>query len=153
MNFLHVVAGTSLMYKLKRVGASTDPCGRPFFCTLHELLMSPVWTLTAKHGRTLDSFTNRTLCHTVSSSTERQLLFCGVVDSHHFRRKWIGVDIIHVSFFQAEIQIDRCLAFRLLLSNPVVTDVRFGHLFVVCIKHDAFQEVTCGLFRKRSHCS
>ena len=24
-----VVAGRSLMYKLKRVGASTDPCGRP----------------------------------------------------------------------------------------------------------------------------
>ena len=40
INFLHVVAGRSLMYKLKRVGASTDPCGRPFFCILHELLMS-----------------------------------------------------------------------------------------------------------------
>ena len=42
MDFRHVVAGRSLMYKLKRVGASTDPCDRPFFCVLRELLMSPM---------------------------------------------------------------------------------------------------------------
>ena len=77
-NFLHVVAGRSLMYKLKRVGTRIDPCGIPFFCTLHELLMSPMWTrnrrcpksssmtLTANHGKPLDSFTNRPLCHIVS---------------------------------------------------------------------------------------
>ena len=35
----------------------------------------------------------------------------------------------------------------------MVTDVQFGHLFLVCIKYDALQEVTCGLFRKMSHCS
>ena len=38
-------------------------------------------------------------------------------------------------------------------GNSVVTDVQFGHLFLVCIKYDALQEVTCGLFRKMSHCS
>ena len=65
-----LIRSLGLMYKLKRVGARTDPCGRPFFCTLHELLMSPMWTrnrrcsksssitLTARHGRTFDSFTN-----------------------------------------------------------------------------------------------
>ena len=40
-----------------------------------------------------------------------------------------------------------------ILGNSVVTDVHFGHLFLVCIKYDALQEVTCGLFRKISHCS
>ena len=35
----------------------------------------------------------------------------------------------------------------------MVTDVQFGHLFLVCIKYDALQKVTCGLFRKISHCS
>ena len=35
----------------------------------------------------------------------------------------------------------------------MVTDVQFGHLFLVCIKYVALQEVTCGLFRKISHCS
>ena len=40
-----------------------------------------------------------------------------------------------------------------LLGNSVVTDVQFGHLFLVCIKYVALQEVTCGLFRKISHCS
>ena len=40
-----------------------------------------------------------------------------------------------------------------LLGNSVVTDIQFGHLFLVCIKYDALQEVTCGLFRKISHCS
>ena len=39
------------------------------------------------------------------------------------------------------------------LGNSVVTDVQFGHLFFVYIKYDALQEVTCGLFRKISHCS
>ena len=39
------------------------------------------------------------------------------------------------------------------LGNSVVTDVQFGHLFLVCIKYVAIQEVTCGLFRKISHCS
>ena len=39
------------------------------------------------------------------------------------------------------------------MGNSVVTDVLFGHLFLVCIKYDALQEVTCGLFRKISHCS
>ena len=38
-------------------------------------------------------------------------------------------------------------------GNSVVTDVQFGHLFLVCIKYVALQEVTCGLFRKISHCS
>ena len=38
-------------------------------------------------------------------------------------------------------------------GNSVVTDVQFGHLFLVCITYDALQEVTCGLFRKISHCS
>ena len=33
------------------------------------------------------------------------------------------------------------------VGNSVVTDVQFGHLFLVCIKYDALQEVTCGLFR------
>ena len=42
---------------------------------------------------------------------------------------------------------------HLVLANSVVTNVQFGHLFLVCIKHDALQEVTCGLFRKISHCS
>ena len=37
----------------------------------------------------------------------------------------------------------------MLMGNSVVTDVQFGHLFLVCIKYDALQEVTCGLFRKR----
>ena len=40
-----------------------------------------------------------------------------------------------------------------LLGNSVVTDVQFGHLFLVCIKYVALLEVTCGLFRKTSHCS
>ena len=40
INFLHVVAGISLVYTLNRFSASTDPCGKPFFCFLHELLMS-----------------------------------------------------------------------------------------------------------------
>ena len=39
------------------------------------------------------------------------------------------------------------------MGNSVVTDVQFGHLFLVCIKYVALQEVTCGLFRKISHCS
>ena len=38
-------------------------------------------------------------------------------------------------------------------GNSVVTDVQFGHLFVVCIKYVALQEVTSGLFSKISHCS
>ena len=37
---------------------------------------------------------------------------------------------------------------NLLKGNSVVTDVQFGHLFLVCIKYVALQEVTCGLFRK-----
>ena len=32
-------------------------------------------------------------------------------------------------------------------GNSVVTDVQFGHLFLVCIKYVALQEVTCGQFR------
>ena len=87
MNFLHVVAGRSLMYTLKRVGAKSDHCGRPFSCILHELLMSRTWTrncrcpksssrtLTAQRGRTLDSFTNRPLCHTVSCAGWRLFFF------------------------------------------------------------------------------
>ena len=39
------------------------------------------------------------------------------------------------------------------MGKSVVTDVQFGHLFLVCIKYVALQEVTCGLFRKISHCS
>ena len=39
------------------------------------------------------------------------------------------------------------------MGNSVVTDVQFGHLFLVCIKYVELQEVTCGLFRKISHCS
>ena len=39
------------------------------------------------------------------------------------------------------------------LGHSVATDVEFGHLFLMCIKYDALQEVTCGLFRKISHCS
>ena len=39
------------------------------------------------------------------------------------------------------------------MGNSVVTDVQFGHLFLVCIKYVALLEVTCGLFRKISHCS
>ena len=39
------------------------------------------------------------------------------------------------------------------VGNSVVTDVQFGHLFLVCIKYVALQEVTCVLFRKISHCS
>ena len=35
----------------------------------------------------------------------------------------------------------------------MVTDVQFGHLFLVYIKYDALQEVTCGLFGNISHCS
>ena len=35
----------------------------------------------------------------------------------------------------------------------MLTDVQFGHLFVVFIKYFALQEVSCGLFRKISHCS
>ena len=42
---------------------------------------------------------------------------------------------------------------RRLKGNSVVTDVQFGHLFLVCIKYVALQEVTCGLFRKISDCS
>ena len=42
---------------------------------------------------------------------------------------------------------------RPLMGNSVVTDVQFGHLCLVCIKYVALQEVTCGLFRKISHCS
>ena len=38
-------------------------------------------------------------------------------------------------------------------GNSVVTDVQFGHLFLVCIKYVPLQEVICGLFRKISHCS
>ena len=33
---------------------------------------------------------------------------------------------------------------EILLGNSVVTDVQFGHLFLVCIKYVALQEVTCG---------
>ena len=40
-----------------------------------------------------------------------------------------------------------------LFYGIVVTDVQFGHLFLVCIKYVALQEVTCGLFRNISHCS
>ena len=40
-----------------------------------------------------------------------------------------------------------------LRGNSVVMDVQFGHLFLVCIKYVALQEVTCVLFRKISHCS
>ena len=40
-----------------------------------------------------------------------------------------------------------------LKGNSVVTDIQFGRLFLMCIKYDALQEVTCGLFRKISHCS
>ncbi len=39
------------------------------------------------------------------------------------------------------------------VGNSVVTDVQFGHLFLVCIKYVASQEVTCGLFRNISYCS
>ena len=49
------------------------------------------------------------------SSPERQLLFCHVADSH-FRRKWLGLELGHVCFFQAEIQLVRCLVFHLLLG-------------------------------------
>ena len=42
---------------------------------------------------------------------------------------------------------------KMYVGNSVVTDVQFGHLFLVCIKYVALQEVTCGLFRKISHCS
>ena len=42
---------------------------------------------------------------------------------------------------------------RMFMGNSVVTDVQFGHLFVVCIKYDALEDVNCGLFRKISPCS
>ena len=38
-------------------------------------------------------------------------------------------------------------------GNSVVTDVQFGHFFLVCIKYDALQEVTFGVFRNISHYS
>ena len=38
------------------------------------------------------------------------------------------------------------------VGNSVVADVQFGHLFLVCIKYIALQEITCGLFRNISHC-
>ena len=40
-----------------------------------------------------------------------------------------------------------------IMGNSVVTDVQFGHLFLVCIKYDALQQVNCGLFRKIPPCS
>ena len=30
------------------------------------------------------------------------------------------------------------------MGNSVVTDVQLGHLFLVCIKYVALQEVACG---------
>ena len=51
----------------------------------------------------------------------------------------------HIMFHQHFYQIQ--------MGNSVVTDVQFGHLFLVCVKYDALQEVTYGLFRKISHCS
>ena len=35
------------------------------------------------------------------------------------------------------------------LPNSVVTDVQFGQLFLVCIKYDALQEVTCTGYSER----
>ena len=36
------------------------------------------------------------------------------------------------------------------MGNSVVTDVQFGHLFLVCIKYTALQEVTVG-YSERYH--
>ena len=56
---------------------------------------------------------------------------------------------LNVFIFLHDLSLQRHLD----LGNSVVTDVQFGHLFLVCIKYDALQDVTCGLFRKISHCS
>ena len=61
----------------------------------------------------------------------------------------VGSDEPHFSM-QFDINLD---GYTIYLGNSVVTDVQFGHLFLVCIKYVALQEVTCGLFRKISHCS
>ena len=40
-NFRELVSGISLMYMLKRVGASTEPCGTPFLIFLFLLVLLP----------------------------------------------------------------------------------------------------------------
>ena len=58
----------------------------------------------------------------------------------------------YIPFFQISFNL-YCIDFVLycivlLLGNSMVTETQLGHLFLVCIKYVALQEVTCGLFRK-----
>ena len=83
MNFREDVAGRSLVYMLKSVGAKTDPCGRPFDCSLHLLVSSPMWTRillsrnmnpttsATQKGRAFASFRRRPVCQTVSYAAVR----------------------------------------------------------------------------------
>ena len=83
MNFREDVAGRSLVYMLKSVGAKTDPCGRPFDCSLHLLVSSPMWTRNllsrnmnpttsaTQKGRAFASFRRRPVCQTVSYAAVR----------------------------------------------------------------------------------
>ena len=47
-----------------------------------------------------------------------------------------------LTFDLPKLPVDIILRFY--MGNSVVTDVQFGHLFLVCIKYVALQEVTCG---------
>ena len=83
MNSRELVAGRSFVYRLKRVGARTDPWGRPFFWSLHLLTSSPMCTRilrsrtmnaarsATQKGKAFASFTRRPVCQTVSYAAVR----------------------------------------------------------------------------------
>ena len=82
-NFLDAVWGRSLMYMLNRLGERTEPYSKPFFWCLQELHLLPMWTpkrlsrrnsaiMSTTHcGMTLESFTGRPKCQTVSYAAVR----------------------------------------------------------------------------------
>lgn len=78
-NFREVVAGKSLMYGLKRVGANTEPWGSPLFRCFVKLLDAPICTVKlrfvnisfnslkkVRHLMVFRSLNSRPSLHTVS---------------------------------------------------------------------------------------
>ena len=111
MNFRPRVTGRSLEYKLNRIGARTEPWGRPLRWGLQELVLLPMCTL-KRRSRAADppvGWTNMACfysvckdqcarqCHMLLLSPERRRQSFGSAGIH-FQWKWWGQQPGHECF-------------------------------------------------------
>ena len=82
--FFETVSGKSYVYMLKRIGARTDPCGRPLIRRRRRLNWSPAWRMKLRllinsmmkrtmvlFGSKRSSLSFRPVCQTVSYAAVR----------------------------------------------------------------------------------